>query len=165
MSIPLEIREAPHVARGLRDAAGACASGQSVLKARLTAAASMLEHLAELATGTLDRVKALQAEAAAAVASRTALEEHVAAINSIPVEWLRPPGKAPQEPDAAIMVAGVDVADLAMAARLLESVEQVIDASDDPDAAELIAVIATARKHLQLIFEKLQVASRQGGAS
>jgi hypothetical protein len=168
---PTELREAPHLAAGLRDAAAACSAEQGVLQARLVAAAATLDRLAKLASDALTRVLELKDELDRAVAARVALEEHVAAINSIPVEWLRPAGPPPEATDSPVIVCGVDVSNVGAACRMLDTVEQVMDADDDPDAAddsdaaELIAVISTARKLLQTIFAELQGVARKGGAS
>jgi len=170
MSTPLEIREAPHLAAGLRDAAAACSAEQGVLQARLVAAAATLDRLAKLASDALKRVLELEDELDRAVAARVALEEHVAAVNAVPVKWLRPAGPPPEATGSPVIVCGVNISDMGAACRMLDTVEQVMnadhdpDADDDSDAAELIAVIATARKLLQTIFAELQRVARQGGA-
>ena len=64
-------------------------------------------------------------------------------------------------PNAPVLVSGVDVAPLALAARLLHL---VTDELDEPSASKLRASVQTARRIMQEVFADLRVTS-VGGAS
>ena len=133
MSVMDDIAEARATAVSLRASAKACTPEQNALKLRLARAASALEGMVLVARRGIERIEQLEQELR---------------------QLKAPPADAPSSP---VLVNGVDVAPLALAARILHLVTEEVD-------SELRASVQTACGIVQEVFDDLREASA-GGAS
>jgi len=130
--------EARATALTLRASAKACAPEQGPLKFRLTRAAESLDAMVLLAVRGFDRIEQLEQQLAARtegggeLAERAVLDSHSARSSAISAD----------SPAAPVIVVGVNVAPLALAARILRMVTEEMD----EDASELRASVQSARR-------------------
>jgi hypothetical protein len=142
-----QIAEARATALSLRASAKACSREQGALKFRLMRAAELLDAMVLLAVRGLDRIGQLEQQLAAMTAAsgdpaeRTAPGNHSARSSAIPSD-IR-------------IVGGVDVAPLALAARLLRMLADEMDES----TSELRASVQAVRRIVWEVFTDLEAAS------
>ena len=151
-----EVAEARATALSLRASAKACAREQGALKFRLTRAAESLDAMVLLAVRGLDRIEQLEQQLAAVTAGsgepdgRAAPGSHSASSSAIP-------GGTSIAP---VIVGGVDVAPLAVAARILRMVTDEMDEG----ASELRASVQAVRRIVWEVFTDLEAASAKGAS-
>ena len=158
MNVTDEIAEARASALSLRASAKACGSEQGALKFRLMRAAEALDGMVLLSVRGLDRVEELEQQLAVATAGSGKPVER-AALGS--QSELSPGNSAlvAEAPIAPVIVGGVDVAPLLLAARILHMVELEMNASGASAAGELVASLQAAHRILQEVFADLRAAS------
>jgi len=137
-----DVAEARASALSLRASAKACTREQGALKFRLTRAAESLDAMVLLAMRGIERIEQLERELRELKATTAAA----------------PPPEAPNSP---VLVSDVDVAPLALAARILN---MVTDEMDEAGADELRASVQTARTIVQEVFDDLRKTSVRGAS-
>jgi hypothetical protein len=146
-----QIAEARATALSLRASAKACSREQGALKFRLMRAAELLDAMVLLAVRGLDRIGQLEQQLAAMTAAsgdpaeRAAPGNHSARSSAIPSDIRITP----------VIVGGVDVAPLALAARLLRMLADEMDES----TSELRASVQAVRRVVWEVFTDLEAAS------
>src|SRR5688500_14529968 len=110
-----DVAEARATALSLRASAKACTAEQGPLKFRLTRAAESLDAMVLLAVRGFDRIEQLEQRLAAIAAGTGEPAERVALGSRSAVEPVIPA----DTPIGPVIVGGVDVAPLALAARIL----------------------------------------------
>jgi hypothetical protein len=151
-----DVAEARATALSLRASAKACTREQGALKFRLTRAAESLDAMVLLAVRGFDRIEQLEQQLAAmaagsgAPAERAAPDSHSARSSAIPADT----------PAAPVIVVGMDVAPLALAARILRMVTDEMDEG----ASELRASVQAARRIIWEVFTDLEAASARGAS-
>lgn len=149
-----QIVEARASALSLRASAKACMPDQGALKFRLMRAAESLDATVLLAVRGFDRLEQLEQQLAAMAAAsgetaeRAAPESNSAQSAAMPADTTIAP----------VIVGGVDVAPLALAARILR---MVADETDE-GASELRASAQAARRIVWEVFTDLEAASARG---
>jgi hypothetical protein len=149
-----DVAEARATALSLRASARACTREQGALKFRLMRAAESLDAMVLLAVRGFDRIEQLEQQLAArtagggAPAESAALVSHSARATAIPADT----------PIAPVIVGGVDVAPLALAARILRMVTDEMNES----GSELRASVQAARRIVWEVFTDLEAASAEG---
>lgn len=134
-----DVAEARATALSLRASATACTPEQGALKFRLTRAAESLDAMVLLAVRGFDRIEQLEQQLAAVAGA------------------IGEPADAPIGP---VIVGGVDVAPLALAARILRMVADEMDEG----ASELRASVQAARRIVWEVFTDLEAASARGAS-
>jgi hypothetical protein len=151
-----QIAEARATALSLRASAKACTADQGALKFRLTRAAESLDAMVLLAVSGLDRIEQLEQQFADITAGsgepaeRAVPDRHSARSSTTPADTFITP----------VIVAGVDVAPLALAARILRMVTDEMDEG----ASELRASVQAARRIVWEVFTDLEAASARGAS-
>lgn len=151
-----DVAEARATALSLRVSAKACTPEQGPLKFRLMRAAESLDAMVLLTVRGFDRIEQLEQQLAAMSAEsgepaeRAAPGSHSAPSSAMPAD----------APIAPIIVDGVDVAPLALAARILRMVTDEMDES----AGELRASVQAARRIVWEVFTDLEAASARGAS-
>lgn len=151
-----QIAEARANALSLRASARACTPEQGSLKFRLTRAAESLDAMVLLAVRGFDRIEQLEQQLAARTATgsepaeRAAPDSHSASSSAMPAD----------APIAPIIVGGVDVAPLALAARILRMVANEMDEG----TSEFRASVKSARRIVWEVFTDLEAASARGAS-
>lgn len=149
-----DIAEARATALSLRASAKACTREQGALKFRLMRAAESLDATVLLAVRGFDRIEQLEQQLAAMTAGtgepagRAAPDSHSARSSAMPADM----------PITPVIVGGVDIAPLALAARILRMVTDEMDEG----ASELRASVQAARRIVWEVFTDLEVASVRG---
>ena len=149
-----DVAEARATALSLRASAKACTPEQGSLKFRLMRAAESLDAMVLLALRGFERVEQLEQQLTATTvgggepAGDAAQGSHSARSSAIPAE----------APIAPVIVGGVDVAPLALAARILRMVANEMDEG----ASELRASVQAARGIVWEVFTDLEAASARG---
>ena len=151
-----DVAEARATALSLRASAKACTPEQGPLKFRLMRAAESLDAMVLLAVRGFDRIEQLEQQLAAITAGSGEPGERAApgshsAHSSAPADTLIAP----------VIIGGVDVAPLALAARILR---MVADEMVDEGASELRASVQAARRIVWEVFTDLEVASARGAS-
>lgn len=141
-----QIAEARASALSLRASVKSCTHEQGALKFRLMRAAELLDAMVLLAVRGLDRIEQLEQQFAATSAGSG--ESAQTAAPGLPM-----PADMPVTP---VIVGTVDVAPLALAARILH---MVTDEMDETGAGELRASVRTARRIVQEVFDDLRATS------
>jgi hypothetical protein len=156
MNVMNQIAEARASALSLRASAKACSREQGALKFRLMRAAESLDAMVLLAVRGLDRIEQLEQQLAATAAGGSELAEravpdsHSARNSAIRADT----------PIAPVMVGGVDVAPLGLAARILRMVADEMDEG----ASELGASVQAACRIVWEVFTDLEAASARGAS-
>ena len=151
MNAMSDVAEARASALSLRASAKACTAEQGALKFRLTRAAESLDAMVLLAVRGFDRIEQLEQQLAGMSAGgdepaeRAAPDSHSARSSAMPADT----------PIAPVIVGGVDVAPLALAARILRMVTDEMDEG----ASELRASVQAARRIVWEVFTDLEAAS------
>lgn len=152
-----DVAEARATALSLRASAKACTPGQGPLKFRLMRAAEALDAMVLLAVRGLDRIEQLEQQLAARgtmvagePAERVTPDDHSGRNSAVPADL----------PVAPVMVGGVDVAPLALAARIL----RMVAGEMDDGASELRASVQAARRIVWEVFTDLETASTRGAS-
>lgn len=151
MSAMSHIAEARASALSLRASAKACMPDQGALKFRLMRAAESLDAMVLIAVRALERIKQLEQQltvmsaGSGEPAERAVSDSQSALASSIAA-------------DAPILVGSVDVAPLALAARILRMVADEVDEG----ASELHASVQAARRIVWEVFRDLEAASARG---
>jgi hypothetical protein len=151
-----DVAEARATALSLRASAKACTPEQGPLKFRLMRAAESLDAMVLLAVRGFDRIEQLEQQLTARTvgdgepADGAAVGNHSARASVIPAD-------TPIEP---VIVGGVDVAPLALAARILRMVADEMDEG----ASELRASVQAARRIIWEVFIDLEAASARGAS-
>lgn len=149
-----DVAEARASALSLRASARACTPAQGSLKFRLTRAAESLDAMVLLAVRGFDRIEQLEQQLAAMAAEsgepakRAAPGSHSAPSSAMPAD----------APIAPIVVGGVDVAPLALAARILRMVANEMDEG----TSEFLSSVQSARRIVWEVFTDLEAASARG---
>jgi hypothetical protein len=151
-----DVAEARATALSLRASAKACTPEQGPLKFRLMRAAESLDAMVLLAVRGFDRIEQLEQQLVARTAgggerADDALGSDSARNSAIPADT----------PIAPVIVGGVDVAPLALAARILRMIANEMDEG----GSELRASVQAARRIVWEVFTDLEAASAKGGAS
>jgi hypothetical protein len=146
-----DVAEARATALSLRASAKACTAEQGALKFRLTRAAESLDAMVLLAVRGFDRIEQLEQQLAGMTAG-----------SGEPAQRRAPGGHSARSsailgdtPIAPIIVDGVDVVPLALAARIL----RMVTAEMDEGASELRASVQAARRIVWEVFTDLEAAS------
>lgn len=163
MNVTQEIAEARASALSLRASAKACGSEQGALKFRLMRAAEALDGMVLLAARGLDRIEELEQQLAVATAGTGKPVERA----NLGSQSELSPGNsvlAAGAPIAPVIVGGVDVAPLALAARILHMVELESNASGACPAGELAASLQAVHRIVQEVFADLRAASGRGAS-
>jgi len=149
-----DVAEAHATALSLRASAKACTPEQGPLKFRLMRAAESLDAMVLLAVRGFDRIEQLEQQLTARTAGGgepadgAAVSSHSVRTSAIPADT----------PIAPVIVGGVDVAPLALAARILRMVADEMDEG----ASELRASVQAARRIVWEVFTDLEAASARG---
>ena len=159
MNVSKEIAEARAAALSLRATAQARSPEQGPLKFRLTRAAEALNGMVMLAVRGLDRVEELEQQLAVARAAGGGKPVVRAALGNQSETSPSRSALMAQAPLAPVIVGGVDVAPLALAARILHMVELEANASGASLDSELAALLQAARRIVEEVFTDLQAAS------
>jgi len=151
-----DVAEARATALSLRASAKACTPEQGALKFRLMRAAESLDAMVLLAVRGFDRIEQLEQQLAAIAGgsgepvTHASLRSHSAGDSVIPADT----------PIGPVIIGGVDVAPLALAARILRMVADEMD----EDASEIRASVQAARKIVWEVFTDLEAASARGAS-
>jgi hypothetical protein len=151
-----QIAEARASSLSLRASAKACTREQGALTSRLMRAAESLDAMVLLAVRGLDRIEQLEQQLAAMTAgsgepAQSAVpDSHPARSSATPADTATAP----------VIVDGVDVAPLALAARILRMVANEMDEG----ASELRASVQAARRIVWEVFTDLEAASVRGAS-
>jgi hypothetical protein len=145
-----DVAEARATALSLRASAKACTPEQGPLKFRLMRAAESLDAMVLLAVRGFDRIEQLEQQLAASTVGCAAPDSDAARSSAIPADT----------PIAPVIIAGVDVAPLALAARILRMVADEMDEG----ASELRASVQAARRIVWEVFTDLEAASARGAS-
>ena len=151
-----DVAEARATALSLRASAKACTPEQGPLKFRLTRAAESLDAMVLLAVRGFDRIEQLEQQLAARTVGGGE-PDNGAAVDSRSVRASAIPADTPIAP---VIVGGVDVAPLALAARILRMVTDEMDEG----ASELRASVQAARRIIWEVFTDLEAASARGAS-
>jgi hypothetical protein len=149
-----DVAEARATALSLRASAKACAPEQGPLKFRLMRAAESLDAMVLLAVRGFDRIEQLEQQLAAMTAGtaesagRDDPDSHSDRSSAMPAEM----------PIAPVIVGGVDIAPLALAARILRMAADELGEG----ASELRASVQAARRIVWEVFTDLEAANAGG---
>jgi hypothetical protein len=153
-----DVAEARATALSLRASAKACTPEQGPLRFRLMRAAESLDAMVLLAVRGFDRIEQLEQQLAARTAGAGAPADGTAAPDSHPA---RSTATLAGTPTAPVIVGGVDIAPLALAARILR---MVADEMDEAGVGELRASVQAARRIVWEVFTDLEAASARGAS-
>ena len=153
-----QIAEARATALTLRASAKACGPEQRPLKFRLNRAADSLDAIVLIAVRGFDRIEQLEQQLATTNAGSgepahqpaAPLGSHLARSSAIPVDT----------PIMPVIVGGVDVAPLALAARLLRMVTDEMGEG----TSELRASVQAVRRIVWEVFTDLEAVSARGAS-
>lgn len=151
-----DVAEARATALSLRASAKACTPEQGPLKFRLMRAAESLDAMVLLAVRGFDRIEQLEQQLAAMTAGRGDSTERAAPDSRSARSSVIPD----DTPIAPVIVGGVDVAPLALAARILRMVADEMDEG----VSELRASVQAARRIVWEVFTDLETASARGAS-
>jgi predicted lipid-binding transport protein (Tim44 family) len=154
MSAMNDVVEARATALSLRASAKACTPEQGALKFRLMRAAESLDAIVLLAVRGFDRIEQMEQQLAATTAGSGEPAERPAP-NSPSTRSTATPADTPTAP---VIVGGVDIAPLALAARILRMVTDEMN----EDVSELRASVQAARRIVWEVFTDLEAASARG---